>query len=115
SGLTTNPLAASPEGLTTGPFSVECLNAASVLTSGVLALVLQVKCGEDPVHGAELMLRVVVGQETARYCYATTDGGGVAKVSLATDYAEGQEGRGLVQATRDDVSGTRRFRLHPAG
>jgi hypothetical protein len=85
-----------------------------VLTVGGLALVLQVLREGDPVHGAELMLRLLMGQEPARYCYATTDGSGIAEVSLTTDYAQGQEGRVLVQATRDDVSGTRRFRLHRA-
>ncbi len=106
-------LAAFPEAPSSGPFSIECLNAGAVLRDGAVVLVLEVRRDLQPLPGAELTLRFVWGNEHSHYFYATTNADGTAELTMAVSSA-GDEGRVLVQASLEDVSATRRFRLHPA-
>jgi hypothetical protein len=106
-------LAAIAEGESAGIFCIECLNAGSVLSNGGIKFVLQVTRDRQPVDGAELTLRLVLGQAHSQYSYGTTDSKGVAEVAIAVDRAAGQQGRVLVQASSQGASSVRRFRVHP--
>jgi hypothetical protein len=107
------PLVASPEGLTTGSLKIECTGANWVDHEQSLLLVLQVHREHTPVDYAALTLRLACGAGRPRYAYSSTDGNGIAAVSISLEDASGREGRLLVQAESEGESATRRFRLHP--
>jgi hypothetical protein len=104
-------LAAFPDGLSTGSFSIECLNSDSVLQAETILLVLQVAQDRQLLEGADLALRFVWGEAPSQYFYATTGSDGTAEVAIAVRSSATQEGRVLVQASCQGSSATRRFRL----